>query len=66
MLVLSGHRLVREKTERLMNGYSAFAETQDLIRLIEREITRHNLEVYRDVTENGCWFIPIESKEIQH
>lgn len=66
MLVLNSHRLVREKTERLINGYSAFAETQDLIRLIEREIKRNNLDVHRDLTENGCWFIPVESHEIHH
>ncbi|MRG87692.1 hypothetical protein [Salinibacillus xinjiangensis] len=58
MLVLSRKMLVEEKTKQLLNGYSAFAENEDLIRLLKRNISRHELDVFLDHTELGCWFIP--------
>jgi hypothetical protein len=50
--------IVEEKTKDLLNGYSAYAETDELIRLIQRNISKHNMDVYLDQTEIGCWFIP--------
>jgi hypothetical protein len=50
--------IVDEKTKDLMNGFSAYAETDELIRLLQRNISKHEMDVYLDQTDIGCWFIP--------
>ncbi|MBB6452097.1 hypothetical protein HNQ94_000518 [Salirhabdus euzebyi] len=58
MFVLSQSKLVEEKMQQLMNGYSAYAETEELIRLIERNVSKYDLDIILDQTDVGCWFIP--------
>lgn len=58
MLVFNKKRIVEEKIQRLQDGYSAFAETQEVARLIKQEISSLNMTVHEDETEFGCWFIP--------
>lgn len=49
---------MKEKVDRLKNGYSAYAESQEVATLLKKEIQALNLHVYEDVTEVGSWFIP--------
>ncbi|QDP40851.1 hypothetical protein [Radiobacillus deserti] len=58
MFIIHTRRLVDEQMDRLANGYSAYAETNELTRLMQREINKRNLPVILDQTESGCWFIP--------
>ncbi|MFD1019022.1 hypothetical protein [Thalassobacillus hwangdonensis] len=60
MLIMDRHRMLEEKVGQLMNGHTAYAETDELIRLMKREVAKHELDVYLDQTEAGCWFIPID------
>ncbi len=58
MKVIHNQRIANEKTNLLMEGLSAFAETEEIIRLVKRRIQRNNLHVIEDHTDVGCWFIP--------
>ncbi|SET44847.1 hypothetical protein SAMN05216389_111138 [Oceanobacillus limi] len=60
MLVLHEKRICERKMNQLKNGYSAYAESREVIRLIKREILKNNMDVYYDETPNGCWFIPMK------
>ncbi|MDC3412642.1 hypothetical protein NC797_05655 [Aquibacillus sp. 3ASR75-11] len=62
-MLIMNRRLVEDKVNTLLEGYSAYAETQEIIRLIKRDIAKHNISVVCDETESGCWFIP--QSEIQ-
>lgn len=57
-------RIFREqKVNLLKNGYSAYAESTELIRLIKRDILRNALNVHYDETPIGCWFIPLTPQD---
>ncbi|MDL4840672.1 hypothetical protein [Aquibacillus rhizosphaerae] len=58
MLIMSRTLIVQEKLDRLIAGYSAYAETDEIIRLMKREITKLDFQVVCEHTENGCWFVP--------
>ncbi|NIK11073.1 hypothetical protein [Alkalibacillus almallahensis] len=58
MFVQYKQRLANEKVNRLKDGYSAYAETEELIRLMKRRIKANNLEIFEDHTDIGSWFIP--------
>ncbi|MFD1362249.1 hypothetical protein [Lentibacillus salinarum] len=58
MLIINERRLRDDKIAQLKNGYTAYAESAELIRLIRRGIERENLHVHYDQTNAGCWFIP--------
>ncbi|MEF2291487.1 MULTISPECIES: hypothetical protein [Virgibacillus] len=58
MWVISRRQQRDEKIARLKQGDSAFAESQELIRLIKRDIEKEHLEVICEETASGCWFIP--------
>jgi len=57
------HILRKEKLNLLKNGFSAYAESSELIRLIKRDIIRNSLYVFYDETPTGCWFIPLPTEE---
>lgn len=50
--------MVEQKMNLLHHGYSAYAESEDLIRMMKEEIMKQNLPVIIDQTDNGCWFFP--------
>ncbi|MCF3943348.1 hypothetical protein [Oceanobacillus alkalisoli] len=57
-MVIPRKSLLNQKIEQLKNGENAFAESAELIRLLERDIARENLNVVFDKTPAGCWIIP--------
>lgn len=57
-MVISTQDLCEQKLINLKNGNNAYAESEELIRLLERRIRRENLDVILDRTSSGCWFIP--------
>ncbi|MUK86864.1 hypothetical protein GMD78_00415 [Ornithinibacillus sp. L9] len=63
MLVLHEKRICERKINQIKNGFSAYAESKELIRLMKREIMKNNLDVYYDETPTGCWFIPIKESK---
>jgi hypothetical protein len=61
MQVMNRKKLVKEKIDRIKNGFSAYAETVEIANLLKKEILALNLNVHEDVTEIGSWFIPIKT-----
>ncbi|AOC92058.1 hypothetical protein QRX25_13645 [Bacillus sp. L381] len=59
MEVFSERRLAKDHADRIRKGYSAYAETDTLASLIKKELQICNLRVYEDLTDFGCWFIPV-------
>lgn len=62
MLVIHHHRMRDNKMEQLKNGYTAYCESPELIRLMKRRINKEHLHVLCEETSSGCWFIPVEGK----
>ncbi|WP_138415333.1 hypothetical protein [Aquibacillus sediminis] len=62
MFVLSRRLMVKEKIDRLNNGYNAFAESDDLVQRLNREIEDQQMPVICEVTDNGCWFFPEQNQ----
>lgn len=58
MFVINNRTIADEKFNHLLNGYSVYAESNELIRLMKRRIHSHNLDVIIEQTDAGCWFIP--------
>ncbi|GAA0600920.1 hypothetical protein GCM10009001_16770 [Virgibacillus siamensis] len=63
MHIMNTRRIRDEKIAQLLSGRTAYAETQEMIRLITRSIERNNINVHLDNTTSGCWFIPMDEKK---
>ncbi|GGJ96816.1 hypothetical protein GCM10007063_19080 [Lentibacillus kapialis] len=63
MPVMSYRRLRDAKIAELKEGKTAYAESAELIRLMQRSIDREGLYVHRDHTNTGCWFIPLPAQK---
>ncbi|MGJ9457193.1 hypothetical protein [Oceanobacillus sp. CF4.6] len=63
MLPINLRRMRDEKIEQLKKGNNAFAETDELIRLMKRAIDKECLHVELDKTDAGCWFIPMSNSK---
>ncbi|MCI3196195.1 hypothetical protein GXP75_11030 [Bacillus sp. HU-1818] len=59
MYVYSDRQQAKDQAARIRQGFSAYAETNALASLIKKELQSYNLQVYEDLTELGCWFIPV-------
>ncbi|MBD1380105.1 hypothetical protein [Metabacillus arenae] len=60
MFVINNRRLAQEKVDRILQGYSAYAESKELAYLIKKELEARQLPFFEDRTEIGYWFIPEE------
>ena len=58
MLVMSRRAIAGEQLERLKKGYTAFAESEEVKKIIKQEAQKLHLTIICDETDNGCWFIP--------
>jgi hypothetical protein len=65
-MIINRKRLAREKLEKLKKGYSAYAETEEVAKLIEKELANLNIRVHIDRTPIGCWFIPEKTEQPSH
>ncbi|API90834.1 MULTISPECIES: hypothetical protein [Bacillota] len=63
MWVISRRKQKDEKIARLKQGDSAYAESQELIRLMKRDIEKEHLQVIYEETTSGCWFIPVDNNK---
>lgn len=62
-MIINRRQMAKSKINKIKNGYSAFAETQEIIEFIKKELERENIPVHIDQTEQGCWFIPIKNEK---
>ncbi|WP_249870881.1 hypothetical protein [Oceanobacillus saliphilus] len=63
MLPINLRRIRDEKIMQLKKGNNAYAETDELIRLMKRSIEKECLHVQFDETQSGCWFIPMPTSK---
>lgn len=63
MFIMNERRMRDEKMKQLKEGRSVYAESHELIRLLMRDIERHELHVCCDHTNAGCLFIPLSTQE---
>ncbi|TCS96759.1 hypothetical protein [Hazenella coriacea] len=57
-MIINRRAIAREKIEMLKNGYSTFADSEEVAQLIKKQISELNMVVHIDQTPQGCWFIP--------
>ena len=60
-MIITARELRNQKIERLRNGHNAYTESDEVIRLLQRDIARENLEIIVERTSSGCWFIPVKN-----
>ncbi|RPF55362.1 hypothetical protein [Aquisalibacillus elongatus] len=58
MFVFDKRQMADDKLNELLSGNTVYAETEELIRLMNRRIESHDLDITVDSTDLGCWFIP--------
>ncbi len=57
-MILNRRQIAKAKVKKIKNGFSAFAETKEVIKLVKKELEKEGISVHIDETEQGCWFIP--------
>ncbi|ARK31709.1 hypothetical protein [Halalkalibacter krulwichiae] len=57
-MVINRKEMALKKVEKIKNGLSAFAESEEVIEFVRKELRKDGVEVHEDITEIGCWFIP--------
>lgn len=62
-MVINRKEMARAKVRKIKNGLSAFAETNEVIELVKKELENENIPVHVDETDQGCWFIPVNNDE---
>ena len=60
-MIITARELRNQKLERLRSGHNAYTESDEVIRLLQRDIARENLDILFERTSSGCWFIPVEN-----
>lgn len=63
VMLMINRRIRDEKISQLKAGHTAYAESNELIRLIKRDIEKEHLHVHYDYTINGCWFTPLSTEK---
>lgn len=61
-MVINRKHMARAKLEQLKNGYSAYAETSEITDIIEKELSKLELNIHIDKTPLGAWFIPVSEQ----
>jgi len=62
-MIINRKKMASAKVNKIKNGYSAFAETKEVIEYIKKELKNQNIPVHIDETDQGCWFIPTNKHE---
>lgn len=57
MNVIDLRRIRDDKINKMMQGQSVYAETSEMIRLLNRAIKRQSLNVRVDYANGGYWFM---------
>ncbi|WEG14907.1 hypothetical protein PU629_05885 [Pullulanibacillus sp. KACC 23026] len=57
-MVFDRHQLAESKLQLIEKGYSAYTDSQEVARLVRREIEKRKLNVLEELTPIGFWFTP--------
>ena len=60
-MIITARELRNQELERLRSGHNAYTESDEVIRLLQRDIAKENLDVLCERTSSGCWFIPVKN-----
>ena len=60
-MIITARELRNQKLERLRSGQNAYTESNEVIRLLQRDIANENLDVLVERTSSGCWFVPADN-----
>lgn len=63
MLVIPIRRICDAKMKQIMDGYTAYSESKQVINKLKKEIEQRNIPVIFDYTNKGCYITPIKNKE---
>jgi hypothetical protein len=61
-MILDRRELAKSKLALIEKGFSAYTDSEEVARLIKRELKKRNLEVIEEKTSIGSWFIPINNE----
>ncbi|MEK5441541.1 MULTISPECIES: hypothetical protein [unclassified Fredinandcohnia] len=59
-MYINRRKLLNEKMARIKKGYSAYAESPEVVNALKKEIQALDLNVLEEVTDLGSWFIPVK------
>ncbi|WP_202080769.1 hypothetical protein [Caldalkalibacillus salinus] len=62
-MIISRKEMAKVKINQIKQGFSAFAETSEVATIIEKEISKLNINIHIDRTPMGSWFIPIKQHD---
>lgn len=57
-MILDRHKLIQSKIRLLEKGFSAYTDSEEVARLVKKEIEKRKLNVLEEITPIGSWFIP--------
>jgi len=57
-MIINRHEIAKAKLDLLKEGYSAFTDSQEVRRLLKRELKKRNIHAVEDPTPLGYWFYP--------
>ena len=57
-MIINRQEIVRKKLHLLEEGFSAFTDSQEVARLIKRELRKRDMRAIEDQTPHGSWFYP--------
>ena len=60
-MIITARELRNQKLERLRSGHNVYTESNEVIRLLQRDIAKENLDILCEQTSSGCWFTPIKN-----
>jgi len=61
-MIINRRQMARAKIDKVKNGLAAYAETQEIIDYMKKELEKENISVHIDQTAKGCWFTPAKQK----
>ncbi|MCS1351625.1 hypothetical protein [Mechercharimyces sp. CAU 1602] len=62
-MIINHKSMCKAKLKRLLEGYSAYTESDQVTQLLIKELQQLEIPVFIDRTPHGNWFIPEEAKE---
>lgn len=58
MKIISRSKIAEEKIRSIQAGYTAFAETQEVIDKIKQELDSLQIDYLEEITDMGSWISP--------
>ncbi|MGJ9382394.1 hypothetical protein CR203_12805 [Salipaludibacillus neizhouensis] len=58
MKVISRSKIAEDKIKSIRLGYTAFAESQEVLNKIKKELVLHDIDFIEETTDVGSWITP--------